>query len=184
MKIFVGGCSGVGKSSVLSEIDSQLPSVIHATSQFMSWLGIGSDYEQLRHMPNDEREVKLNQFMHEFTDSHDDFILDSHYSIMVHGVIRSSLNDWVKKIDACILLTAPAEIILSRVEEDGGKNRALFPSEATHTEKLELLNGFQDHLRMQSVAAAQLAGCPYLEISNTESIQQAVLKLQDFIKSI
>ncbi len=183
MRIFVGGCSGVGKTTLLQSVKQKDLNIIHATSSFMLWLGIKNDYEALRKLPDPERERLLNQFMQELVSKSDSFVLDSHYSIMINGKVKNSINGWVKSMDAFVLITAPCEVIFKRIKNDSSRERALFPEFASEQDKLNLLQFFQDHLRAQSKELSYSLDKPYYELTNVDDIETSAEKLINFITS-
>lgn len=183
MKVFVGGCSGVGKTTMLQVLSDNGFDVLHVTSRFMSWLGTENDYEALRSLPRQKREKLLNQFMSQLMSDSNSYVLDSHYSIMVNGKIMNSMNDWSKDVDIFVLITAPIEIIFKRIKKDLGRDRALFEETATREEKFNGLENFQKHLRKQSKELAESFSRPYLELSNVGDIQALGNQLISFLDS-
>ena len=178
MKIYVGGVNGVGKTTVLEALfkETGFP-VKHATQEFLKFLGIPGDYNELRKLDDEYRKLQLNQFMSEIAASRKSFILDSHYLIMVDGVIKSVIDEWIKQYDLLIYLTAPAEVILERLNSDN-RDRALFSSN-DRLQQIHELQLFLDKTKNEVNSTANKYKIPMCILETDQELMVVVNSLKD-----
>jgi broad-specificity NMP kinase len=145
MKILFGGVNGSGKSTLLELVSKALGyPVIYVSGEFMHHMGYGTDYERLRAIPNSVRDEKLSQFMKELLHVEGNALFDSHYLNLVRGNISDVTGDWIKDVDALVLVSAPIEIVWQRITLDSGwRDRALFPKDTEEKRAKEMLVDYQ-----------------------------------------
>ncbi|HSX14939.1 MAG TPA: ATP-binding protein [Candidatus Saccharimonadales bacterium] len=145
MNIFVGGVNGVGKSTILRKVanlDSRFE-VIHYASALMQQLGLApGDYDSLHTIPQAKRLAVTQQMMENLAERRTQKVrlIDGHYLILVKGVISPIAGDWVKLLDALILIKAAPQVILDRIQKDEGwRDRELFTPEMSDQDCQALL---------------------------------------------
>lgn len=150
---FIGGVNGVGKTTFLEELASRYPDieVVHGSGALMKWLGIQpGDYDGLRNFPDDLKNIEtgkmIQHILRERKGKGKILIIDAHYFHYKRGELVDTTGEWMTLLDTLWMITAPAEVILARVEKneaEGGKLRDLFPLDINSKEgKLMILNNF------------------------------------------
>jgi adenylate kinase len=184
MKVFVGGINGVGKTSVVKAAARELGyEYIHGTSLLMNYLGFDSDYEQLRALKQEERDIALGKCMEELLASKDKVIADSHYMGLVRGKVDQVTDAWISGFDAFVLISAPFEDVWSRIEADSKhRDRALFPQGNSTEENKRMLYNYMTRTRDEFLALSLKYHKPHIEISNRKDEQK--LALGDLVRFV
>ncbi|MFM2339509.1 MAG: hypothetical protein RLZZ360_145 [Candidatus Parcubacteria bacterium] len=185
MRIYVGGVNGCGKTTVLREL-SEITKLhyVHATTDFMDFLDISNDYAELRQISTNIRDKKFKQYVSDLISNQDNFLLDSHYTNLVNGERNQIISDWIKAFDAVILITAPADQLLNRIES-GEKDRALFLESNSTEQKLVVLQDYQNwenNLFHQYVRKHKLTS---IIINNGDGLlKNSISVLKNFLSSV
>lgn len=186
MHYFLGGINGVGKSSLLAEINKIKPEylIINHSKEFMKWLGIGDDYDRLRKKDPNSLSKLDSEFVNSLIskNSQKTLILNSHYTLLIKGKIFKPSCPWMAKFDVLILITAPAKEILKRINKDlSQRDRALFSPEISNEERLKLIRKYAELEKTEFVNLATKLKKPHLIIVNQEDkIQEAVNNFLEF----
>lgn len=131
---FVGGINGVGKSTLISEIEKiKKYRIIHGSALLMERMGLDrGDYDSLRKLPDklkDEEWDKAMNYVIETSEIGQCTLIDSHYSHIKLGVATKVLGDWVSGMDGLFLISANPSEICRRIDIDvskKGKKRNIF----------------------------------------------------------
>ncbi|MEX0919203.1 MAG: AAA family ATPase [Parcubacteria group bacterium] len=187
MRIYVGGVNAVGKSTLLKEVAQKIAyAYVHATTGLLQHLGFDGDYEKLRELKQEERNVEYRKYVEKLLRSKNDFLLDAHYLGLVRGKVDRVTDSWLKNFDALILISAPFDDVWNRILADSKvRDRALFPSESSDAEKKDTLAKYQILMQNEFQRLANLYKKPYIEILNNENMMDtAVEELTSFITKI
>lgn len=188
MKVFVGGINGAGKTTIC-DLAAQKLGIKHikGSALLMDYLGSTGDYEKLRALSRAQQEHSWNTcaealLSDEYKES---FLLDAHYLSLNRGKINAKVGDWIKKFDALILISAPIENIVKRIEMDTTKrDRALF-SEKSEENEVKNLHEHQKVTRDEFLRILEISKKPGIEIINYENkLDKSVSTLVGFLKGI
>lgn len=187
MKIFVGGINAVGKSTLLKTTAEHIGyRYIHATTGLLNSFGFGKDYEKLRALTQEERDIKYKEYIENLLSKQDqNFLLDAHYLNLVRGKVDRVTGPWLKNFDMFILISAPLSDIWKRIENDSkSRDRALFPLGISEIEMTDMLSKYQEQTSMEFKRLAELYKKPFLDILNEENkLQASIQQLMSFINS-
>lgn len=184
MKIFVGGINGVGKTSVVKAAAGALGyEYIHGSSLLMKYLGFDSDYEKLRALKQEERDIALGTCMQEMLLSKDNVIADSHYMGLVRGKVDQVTGEWIAGFDAFILISASFEDVWSRIEADSkDRDRALFPLGNSAEENKRMLYNYMIRTQEEFLSLSRKYHKPHIEIPNQHNMSQKTVEaLVEFV---
>lgn len=181
-KYFVGGVNGVGKTTLLRAIAEASPSfrIVKGSERFMQHLGIPGNYDALRRLPEEVKSREwsncLEQILDETYDLHQDLLLDAHYLNLIEGQVTTVTGVWMETFDAAVLVTASAEEILGRIQQDL-RDRALFYDEA---DELAILKSYLEATEKEFSRCVKDYGLSGLKlIQGNGGTQEAV---QEFLK--
>ncbi|HEX8226997.1 MAG TPA: ATP-binding protein [Candidatus Saccharimonadales bacterium] len=177
MHYYVVGVNGSGKTSLLKAISDKTDiDIIHGTSELMNYLEIPGDYSALRAMNQDDVLERWGETATNLATDYGDkpFLLDTHIMNLTNGNIVRRDGDWIARYDVLVLVHAEPSITLSRIEQDIGKDRALFPSNINNRQKLELLQKYQQETEKLFNVLTDKYNLPSLVIDNSGSIAQSV----------
>jgi adenylate kinase len=183
MHYYVVGVNGSGKTTLLKAIAAETGiEAVHGTTELMHYLGIPGNYDALRTMDQGEVLEKWRETAEQLVEANGDksLFVDTHIMNLTHGNVVRRDGDWIAKYDAMILVKAKPAVILSRVLQDAGKDRALFPAGISESEKLAMLDDYQRQTEKLFVALCREYDLPSLIIENDASIAEGV---QMFVKS-
>lgn len=188
MNIFIGGVNGSGKTTLLQGVNVLRPNWICVKSShaFMEWLGFPGDYTRLRQLDSKERDLLLVQFMEYIVTvkCSGPLLLDSHYLNMKYGVIESVTGEWISKFEALVLVTAPVETVLGRLNNDTiFRDRALFPENILDVERSKILSQYIAQTEVEFHRLAEKFRLPCKIIENIDK-NSAVQELVSFIEGL
>lgn len=174
----VGGVNGVGKSTFLRELTFLYPEfeVIHGSGLLLKWLGLlPGDYDELRKLPDGLKKIETERMMEGFLKERKSggktLIVDAHYFHYKEGNLIDVTGEWMGNLDAIFVITAPARVILARVEKDrveNEKHRDLFPHNSNNNEeKLTMLNKFLSETIKKAVEVSERFSLPCFFIDNS-----------------
>ncbi len=131
---FIGGINGVGKSTLISEIEKiKKCRIIHGSALLMERMGLNKDdYDSLRKLPDklkDEEWDKAMNYVIETSEIGQCTLIDSHYLHIKLGIITNVLGDWISSMDGLFLISASSSEIYRRINIDAnrkGKKRNIF----------------------------------------------------------
>jgi adenylate kinase len=184
MKIYVGGVNAVGKSTLLKETAGKLGyQYIHATTGLLDSLGFEKDYEKLRALTQEERDMKYREYIETLLGNKDqNFLLDAHYLGLVRGKVDRVTDSWLKDFDMFVLVSAPLDDIWGRIKKDSMRDRALFPAGASEVEMKNMLSQYQKQMSEEFERLAKSYGKPHVEIANEENkLEASIRQLTSFI---
>lgn len=186
MNIYVGGINAVGKSTTLKKVaEMSNYTYIHATSHLMDFFGFGSNYEKLRSLTQQERDIGLKKSMESIikNNPNGNVLVDGHYMTIVRGKVNKVTDSWIQNFDALILFTADTHIVLERIIEDSSKrDRALFPPNISENEMFLLLDDFNNKTEKEFELLANKYKKLFLKIENKKDKQEeTILELLNFI---
>ena len=165
---YVCGINGSGKTTLLKAISNKADlKVVQGTAELMTYLEITNNYDALRALNQDEVLVKWGETAVALIDKNSDesFLLDTHIMNLTNGKIIRRDGPWIGKYDALIMVKANPETILSRIENDS-KQRALFPSDINHNEKLLMIDTYQQRTESLCQELGQEYSIPSYIITN------------------
>jgi len=146
---FVGGISGVGKSSVLKTLQksNQQFQIIQGSKYFMKWLGLKtSDYNTLQSLPNRFKNKELKKMMqfliYNSLNSSKSVLINAHFLRIHNGEITNAVGNWISLFDGLFFINADPKKILERINYDfltTGRDRKLFYSGMDEKAKLNFL---------------------------------------------
>lgn len=186
MKIFVGGINGAGKTTICDLAAKELGiKHIKGSSLIMDYLGFPGDYEKLRAQSPEQQKVAWDMCAETILTNKDSFLLDRHYLSLNKGKINLRVGDWINKFDALILITAPIDDILGRIEKDLEKrDRALFSKNEEENE-IKNLEEHQKSTREEFYRIVESSQKPAIEIINADGKgKEAVSGLVEFLRGI
>jgi adenylate kinase family enzyme len=186
MKIYVGGVNAVGKSTLLKKVcEGADYEYIHATTGLLQHLGFGNDYERLRALTQEERDVKYGEYIQSLLkdEKHHDFLLDAHYLGLVRGKIDQVTRSWLRDFDTFVLISSPIDDIWERIIKDSKvRDRALFPSEMSESDRKKMLAVYQKQTVEEFRRLSDLYKKPNFEIVNRKGLlEQALAEFSDFL---
>lgn len=194
---FVGGVSGVGKSTLLEAVSNKQPDmrIVHGASMLLRALGLApNDYEALRNTnENQKNSAYARIVMHEAVDNVGQpgvVVFDSHYLNLVRGGVHRTVGTLDESrmfaLDGLILVTTtnPATIY-NRVARDTSRDRALFPVGATEATCNAIMHNYCDATQAEFERLTHVLAMPSLVIRNEETgFDQAVAKFMAFDATI
>jgi adenylate kinase len=173
---FVGGINAGGKTTLMNEIEANLPDfeIVRGSKLFMEWLGVNpGDYESLRKLPDDYKDIELDKMMRWLVEQKPKngkhIIIDAHYLNIKPDDIVDVTGNWISLMDALFVVTAPSDEILKRMEQDEkqtGRSRSIFPESSTKDESLELIGSFQEKILLLAKSLSEKYHIPLVEIHN------------------
>lgn len=185
MKIYVGGVNAVGKSTLLKRVAEQIGyQYIHATTGLLESLGFEKDYEKLRALKQEERDVKYREYIESLLNNkNQNFLLDAHYLGLVRGKVDRVTGSWLKYFDLFVLVSAPVDDVWRRIENDSKlRDRALFPVGISEVQMKDMLSNYQQQTFEEFKRLAKLYNKPCMEIVNEENmLEVSVRRLISFI---
>lgn len=185
MKIYVGGVNAVGKSTLLKEVAKKLGyNYTHATTGLLDYLGFGKDYEKLRAVTQEKRDLEYAKYIDRLLHDRDqDLLLDAHYLGLVRGKVDQVTGPWIKEFDLLVLISAPLDDVWRRIKNDSKlRDRALFPADMSEVEMKSMLSRYQEQTSEEFKRLSKLNKKPSLEIVNEENeLEASVQKLASFI---
>jgi adenylate kinase len=186
MKIYAGGVNAVGKSTLLKEAAKKLDyEYVHGTTGLLNFLGFDKDYEKLRALKQEERDIKYRKYIENLLESGgQNFLLDAHYLGLVRGKVDRVTDSWLKDFDAFVLISASLEDVWKRIESDSKtRDRALFPADMPEAEMKHLLSEYQKQTSDEFKRLAELYKKPFVEILNEENkLGAGVQQLISFVQ--
>jgi len=188
-KVFVGGISGCGKSTVLDNLIRVYSGVeiIHGSKHFMEWLGIKNyNYRELELLPNNfknkETDKMIRFLLRRISSENEWFLLDAHYLRISNGKVTNAVGSWLSLFDALFLVVARPEIILRRINNDSkNRNRNIFNKGSSEASKLIQIQKFSDETLDKMKYLSKKFKIPYFIINNNTSIEKTLL---DFINCL
>lgn len=187
MRIYVGGVNAVGKSSLLKETAKKIGyEYIHATSGLLNHLGFEKDYEKLRALKQEERDIKYREYIEDLLSNKDrNFLLDAHYLGLVRGKVDQVTSSWLQNFDTFILISAPLNDVWNRILLDSKiRDRALFPAGSSEQEMRAILAKYQKQTSKEFKRLGKFYKKPHVEILNKENkLKEGIDQLISFINN-
>lgn len=175
MLYYLGGVSGVGKSTFLQKLGESYPEIriVKGSEAFMEWIGIEQgDYAKLRSLSDEYKDREFAKLIASIAKkerlSGGHIVLDAHYLNLRHGKIVDVIGDWLKEVDVLLLLTADTKTVLQRVEANRERERALFPKSSPAVEKFQILERYIRQTSKRAKEAAAVYDKPLFVIWNEE----------------
>lgn len=173
LQYFIGGVNGVGKTTLLENVDSLHLgfNIVKGSDRFMKWLGLqAGDYTSLRNLPNDYKNTQFAEMIdHLVYKQHEtdvSLLLDAHYLLCKRGEVIDTTGPWFARMDVLIVLTADPSVIHRRILEDP-KDRDVFPPNISTDEQISLITLYQGKTLAKVKELSEQHGIPYFEIDNS-----------------
>ncbi|MEK7078120.1 MAG: AAA family ATPase [Patescibacteria group bacterium] len=189
--VFLGGVSGVGKTSVAREFAKEsLVHVLDGSAELMKWLGItDGDYDRLRSLPEKVKEKALTDLFRTLAgeDNHETTIVTGHYVKVLNGKITSSYGPWYQHCITLVLVVGNPKLIVRRIlcDEVSKKrtNRSLFGNkQASLQEQIDFIKDAQLRSTEVMAKAAKTFGVLSHRIENIEGgLQNSSRQLSQII---
>ena len=188
MRYFIGGISGVGKSTFVRSVVARQPNrfqAVHVAGAFMDFLGFDKDYEKLRSLPDDIRDERLFACINELIEKNPgESLFDFHYLNIVRGKMTRLTGPWLSDFDALILITADSREIVRRIMADPAmRDRALFKRDLSPDEMTERMNAYARAEKHEFTRVARKYRKPHL-IINKDGDDRPVAEFLEFDKKI
>lgn len=118
--IFLGGVSGVGKSSVAQNFTEKLPVLaLNGSSELMRYLGLPpGDYDQLRKLPNEIKEKSLADLFIDLANKIETVVITGHYVKVLGGHITPSYGRWYQYCRTLVHISSSPQSIFRRIVYD------------------------------------------------------------------
>lgn len=185
MHFYVVGVNGSGKTTLLRHISEATGiSLITGSTGLMESLGIAGDYDALRAMDQAYVLERWGRYAEQliYDYSNRPFLLDTHILNLTNGQIIRRDGPWIRHYDALVLVKADTETVFSRIEQDGERDRALFPVAMNQTDKRELLHRYQHETEQLFHELANKYKQPALVIDNSGDVASSVQQFEQFYK--
>ena len=175
MHYYVVGVNGAGKTSVLQAISARTGiNSIHGTAALMEYMGIPGDYQALRAMDQDkvleQWAIVAKQIVADYGDK--PLLLDTHIMNLTNGNIMRRDGEWIASYDALVLVKADPSTVLARVQK-ADKDRALFPPDISDSQKLNMLDAYQQQTESLFYSLSKHYNLPTLTIQNDGDLAAA-----------
>lgn len=192
---FVGGISGVGKSTFLSKLEKVNDDfeIIYGSKYFIKWLGLkDGDYDTLQSMPEDIKNKELDKMMKHILNNKQNkktLLIDAHYLRIHRGKISDATGDWVRFFNGLFVLNCAPKEVLRRMSFDilnEKKIRKTFPvNTSNNNEKLKLLSYYLDITIDKAKELSDKFNIPYFIIQNKrDKIKETVKEFVAFTKTV
>ena len=189
---FIGGVSGVGKSTFLNklkEINNDFE-IIYGSKYFMKWLGLKKgDYGALQSLPDDIKNKELDKMMRYILKNKQNkkiLLIDAHYLRIHEGKISVATGEWMRFFNGLFVLNDEPKEVLRRINFDTintKRIRKIFPGNIiNNNEKLKLLSCYLNKTMDKVKELSTIFNIPYFIIQNKhDKIEKT---LEEFVVSI
>ncbi|MCK6462525.1 MAG: AAA family ATPase [Candidatus Pacebacteria bacterium] len=186
-KCFIGGVSGVGKSTFLEKLEELYDcfEIIHGSKYFMRWLGLKEgDYHSLQSMDDNIKNKELNKMMRFILaakQKNKTLLVDAHYLRIKEGKISDATDDWAGLFDGLFVLEDEPEKILARIKSDSmnlKRNRKIFPvpENSDDDKKIKLLRKYHNRTVEKVKKLSNKFNIPYFIIKNKDGKVEEVAR--------
>jgi len=184
--IFLGGVSGVGKSSVAKEIAIKLPVMaLDGSSELMRHLNIPEgDYENLRNIAEVIKERAMQEIFCQISQYYraETAVITGHFVKVLNGQIMSSYGLWYSYCAHLILIECDGSAILDRINDDQSNSkriqRSLFNYDQSLGERISLIEDAQRASYEIMMQASKEFCVPAIRVKNPQG------KLSSTVESI
>jgi adenylate kinase len=179
VKIFVGGVSGVGKSTFVGAL-ALASRGFHAvrTSELMfdEFNLQRGDYQALRALASDAKDAAMESIVNSLLEKAEreriNIVVDAHYLNFTGAASRRAVGPWICRFDSLIVLEAQPVEILRRIRADTWR-----VDRYPHRQDGEELKDIAEALaltRAEAFAMSETYGLPLLVIENSGELEDAV----------
>lgn len=142
MVIYVGGVSGVGKSTLLNHLDKSNSKFTHlrGSTLLMQKLNLKkNDYSSLRTLPDNVKNKAFGEIVTNLCNSHtiskSAILIDAHYLNFTGRKIHQVVGNWISNVHALILVEADSRHIASRITDDYSRKDRVILNQVEKTQK-------------------------------------------------